>query len=64
MIETKFICFKWVNLTFDLASLINDIWKNQTFKSIDSISICANCKLRKIFTLKNLPSIEFGKKTF
>ncbi len=52
--------FKWLNMAFDLASLISDIWKNQTFKAIDSIAICANCKLRKIFTLKNLPNAEYG----
>ncbi|CAF0824747.1 unnamed protein product [Brachionus calyciflorus] len=50
----------WTNLVFDLSVLINDIWKNQTFKSIDSITICANCKLRKIFTLKNPPIPDFG----
>jgi hypothetical protein len=49
-----------LNLAFDLASLISDIWKNQTFKAIDSIAICANCKLRKIFTLKNLPNADYG----
>jgi hypothetical protein len=40
--------------------LVNDLWKNQTLKSIDSFAVCANCKLRKIFTLKNLPNSEFG----
>ena len=51
---------QWTNLVFDLASLINEIWKNQTFKSIDALTICANCKLRKIFTLKTLPCVDFA----
>ena len=51
-------------MIFDLSSLTNDIWKNQTFKTIDSISICANCKLRKVFTMKNLSNIDLGKNIF
>lgn len=51
---------QWTNLVFDLASLVNEIWKNQTFKSIDALTICANCKLRKIFTLKTLPCVDFA----
>ena len=51
---------QWTNFSIDLAVLINEIWKNQTFKSIDAISICANCKLRKIFTLKAPPNVELG----
>ena len=47
-------------MVFDLAGLISEIWKNQTFKSIDSLVVCANCRLRRIFTLKNVPSQEFG----
>jgi len=43
-----------------MAVLVTTLWKNQTLKSIDSFTICANCKLRKIFTLKICPSIEYG----
>jgi hypothetical protein len=49
-----------MNLVIDVASFITDIWKNQTFKIIDSLTVCANCKLRKIFSLKNVPSVELG----
>jgi len=51
---------QWTNLVFDLAVLVTSLWKNQTLKSIDSLTVCANCKLRKIFTLKNCPNIEFN----
>lgn len=55
------IIFKWINLVIDIASFISELWKNQTFKLIDTVSVGANCKLRKIFSLKNVPSIEIGE---
>ncbi|RNA36566.1 hypothetical protein BpHYR1_036434 [Brachionus plicatilis] len=61
---TRSIVGNWTNLVFDLSSIINDTWKNQTLKSIDSISICANCKLRNVFTLKNLADIELDLSIF
>ena len=51
---------QWTNYTLDMIGIINDIWRNQTFKSIDSISVGANCKLRKIFTLKSISSAQSG----
>ena len=51
---------QWTNFVIDLAFLINELWKNQTFKTIDAISMCANCKLRRVFTLKNIPNAEIG----
>ena len=47
--------FQWLNLCFDLVSLVGDTWKGQTFKSIESICISANCKLRRMFTMKSQP---------
>lgn len=52
---------QWTNYVFDLAVLVNELWKNQTLKSIDSLTISANCKLRKIFTLKNVPNTELDE---
>jgi len=51
---------QWTSFVIDVASFVNDIWKNQTFTTIDQITVCANCKLRKIFTLKNVPSSEIA----
>lgn len=51
---------QWTNFVIDVAFLINELWKNQTFKTIDAISICANCKLRRVFTLKSIPNPEIG----
>jgi hypothetical protein len=34
----------WVNLSIDLLSFINYLFKDLTFKSIDNITISSNCK--------------------
>ena len=44
---------KWLNLSFDILSFASDLFKNQTFRSIDSISVTGNCRIRKVFTMKN-----------
>ena len=45
----------WLDLCLDLQSLVGDNFKGQTFKSMDSLSISAHCRLRKIFTMKCQP---------
>ncbi|KAI0237237.1 hypothetical protein LSAT2_012249 [Lamellibrachia satsuma] len=44
---------KWLHLCLDLASLVSETWRGQTYKSIDSICISANCKLRRIYTTRH-----------
>lgn len=47
---------EWLNLCLDLNSLVSETFKeHSTFKSIDSLTLSANCHLRKIFTMKNQP---------
>lgn len=43
----------WINLSIDVLSFVCDCFKFLTFKSIDSICLSANCKVRKIFTMRN-----------
>lgn len=43
----------WVNLSIDVLSFVCDCFKFLTFKSIDGICLSANCKVRKIFTMRN-----------
>lgn len=43
----------WVNLSIDVLSFVAECFKNQTFRSIDFITITANCKIRKIFSMRN-----------
>ncbi|XP_071817263.1 protein CFAP20DC-like isoform X2 [Apostichopus japonicus] len=45
----------WLNLCLDLTSIVGEAFRGQTFKSLDSITLSASCKVRKIFTMKNQP---------
>ncbi|CAG5120808.1 unnamed protein product, partial [Candidula unifasciata] len=45
----------WLNLVIDMVSFIGETWTNQTFRCIDHISVSANCKLRRVFTMKSQP---------
>ncbi|XP_028335164.1 protein CFAP20DC isoform X11 [Physeter macrocephalus] len=45
----------WCNLCIDLVAFTSEIFKGAVFQSLDGIIVSANCKLRKIFTLKCWP---------
>ncbi|XP_041350052.1 protein CFAP20DC-like isoform X2 [Gigantopelta aegis] len=45
----------WVNLCLDMLSLVSDTWKGQTYRAIESITVSANCKIKRIFTMKVQP---------
>ncbi|XP_061210216.1 protein CFAP20DC isoform X1 [Neopsephotus bourkii] len=45
----------WCNMCIDLVGFTSEIFRGAAFQSLDGISISANCKLRKIFTLKCKP---------
>ncbi|XP_062593708.1 protein CFAP20DC-like [Saccostrea cucullata] len=45
----------WVNLCVDLVSVVGDTWRGQTYRCVESVCVSANCKLRRIFTLKTQP---------
>ncbi|KAM4651993.1 protein CFAP20DC [Discoglossus pictus] len=45
----------WCNLCIDLTTFTSGIFKGAVFQSLDGIIISANCKLRKIFTMKLKP---------
>ncbi|GFR65877.1 craniofacial development protein 2 [Elysia marginata] len=38
-----------------MVSLVGETWTSQTFRSVDQISVSANCKVRRIFTMKTQP---------
>eukprot|EP01017_Pseudomicrothorax_dubius_P044071 TRINITY_DN7415_c0_g5_i1.p1 TRINITY_DN7415_c0_g5~~TRINITY_DN7415_c0_g5_i1.p1 ORF type:complete len:627 (+),score=162.18 TRINITY_DN7415_c0_g5_i1:65-1945(+) len=48
----------WLNLSVDMVSFM-ELFKGHTFRSLELISICGTCKLRKVFTMK-APLIETG----
>ncbi|XP_036993325.2 protein CFAP20DC isoform X2 [Artibeus jamaicensis] len=45
----------WCNLCIDMVAFTSEIFKGAVFQSLDGIVVSANCKLRKIFTLKSRP---------
>uniref|UniRef100_A0A8D0GAE7 CFAP20 domain containing n=1 Tax=Sphenodon punctatus TaxID=8508 RepID=A0A8D0GAE7_SPHPU len=45
----------WCNLCLDIVAFTSEIFKGAVFQSLDGIIVSANCKLRKIFTLKSKP---------
>ena len=50
----------WLNFCLDLKSIVQDCFSGQDFRTIDSIIICANCKLRRVFTLRCQPKDDFA----
>ncbi|KFP87775.1 Uncharacterized protein C3orf67, partial [Acanthisitta chloris] len=45
----------WCNMCIDLVAFTSELFRGAVFQSLDGIIISANCKLRKIFTLKSKP---------
>ncbi|XP_078066282.1 protein CFAP20DC [Mustelus asterias] len=45
----------WSNICIDMVSFANAAFKGAGFQSLDRIVVSANCKLRKIFTMKLQP---------
>ena len=45
----------WLNLCVDLDSLVGETFNGQAFRALESITVTANCRLRRIFTLKAPP---------
>jgi hypothetical protein len=43
----------WLNISIDVLSFVADCFKTETFRSIDFISVSANCKIRRIFSMRN-----------
>ena len=53
----------WINLGLDMKDLVTSYFEGNTFSHVDSLVISANCKLKRIFTLKDKPehSIDIPK---
>lgn len=51
----------WANISINVQNIATECFKPQIFRSIESISITANCKIRRIFSMKNnLVENNFG----
>lgn len=43
-----------------MVSMVGETWRGETYKMMDSITISANCKIRRIFTMKSQPPDTVG----
>ncbi len=50
----------WLFLAIDVFSFMN-VFKGQTFRSLDQLTISSSCKLRRIFTMKEFVEYEIPK---
>ena len=48
----------WTNVIVDMPSLVSASFRNQTFRSLESVTLTGSgCKVRKIFTLRTSPAV-------
>ena len=45
----------WLNMCLDLESLVSDTFNGPKFRAVESFTITANCRLKKVFTLRVAP---------
>ncbi|CAH1264889.1 C3orf67 [Branchiostoma lanceolatum] len=45
----------WLHLVLDLLSLVGENFRGQTFRALESLTLSANCRIRKVFTMKAQP---------
>lgn len=43
----------WVNLSIDVLSFVSEWFKTQSFRAIDYICLSANCKVRRIYSMRS-----------
>jgi len=48
----------WVSLCFDIESIVQKAWPGNNYKTLDSIQISPDCKLRKVYTLRDAQPLE------
>ncbi|KAM6980722.1 protein CFAP20DC [Aplochiton taeniatus] len=46
----------WSNVCIDLVSFTGELFKGAGYLTLDGITVCASCKLRRIFTMKTEPA--------
>uniref|UniRef100_A0A914W9Z1 CFA20 domain-containing protein n=1 Tax=Plectus sambesii TaxID=2011161 RepID=A0A914W9Z1_9BILA len=45
---------QWINAVVPLKEMVSELWSGQEYESIHTITLCANCSFRRIFTLRNI----------
>ena len=46
----------WLNMCLDLESLVSDTFSGPKFRAVESFTVTANCRLKKVFTLRAPPA--------
>lgn len=46
----------WLNMCLDLESLVSKTFNGPKFRAIESFTVTANCRLKKVFTLRSPPT--------
>ena len=49
---------KWINFSIDILSFVSECFKGQSFRSIDSICLSADCKIRRICGMRQLYTLS------
>lgn len=50
--NSSFVRGSWANISIDLVSFVNRCFPGNSYRSVDTISLTALCKLRKIYTMR------------
>lgn len=45
----------WLNMCLDLESLVSETFNGPKFRAVESFTVTANCRLKKVFTLQAPP---------
>ena len=48
----------WINFSIDILSFVNECFKGQTFRAIDSICLSADCKIKRICGMKKIYTLS------
>jgi hypothetical protein len=50
--NSSFLRGTWANISIDLVSFVNKCFPGNSYRSTDSISLCALCRLRRVYTMR------------
>ena len=48
----------WINFSIDILSFVSECFKGQSFRAIDSITLSADCKIRRICGMRQLYTLS------
>ena len=48
----------WINFSIDILSFVSECFKGQLFRAIDNICLSADCKVRRIYGMRQLYTLS------